>query len=314
MQAINQIIEWTRWKKKVVLEKFEISSSQISRWKQEKIEKPSLLNPYKILDEEVQKVIDYRTSGDEIRDLGYRKFTWKMVDENIVFVAESAVYRILRGFKLLGKAFKEKDGALKEYKSKPLYVHHHWHTDIAYVILGGIHYYLIFMLDGFSRYLLSWELMTDMSKVSVDIFIQRTIDQYPGAEPMIIHDNGSQYISHEFKQILFENNCKDVPARLKHPETNGKAERFVGLVRSEALRPKSPSFYSEGKRVIERYAYEYNHNRYHAGIKFLKPADVFNGRGEMILVERQKKLKEARRARFEFNLKLNSILMEGLPA
>ncbi len=100
---------------------------------------------------------------------------------------------------------------------------------------------------------------------------------------MIIHDNRSQYISHEFKQILFENNCKDVPAWLKNPETNGKAERFVGLVRNETLRLNNPSFYSEGKRVIEKFVYEYNHNRYQAVIKFLKPADVFKGRGEMIL-------------------------------
>jgi putative transposase len=314
MKAVNQIIEWTGWKKKIVLEKFGISSSQISRWQQEKVEKPCLVNPFKILPEEVQKIIEYRTSDDVIRDLGYRKFTWRMVDENIVFLAESAVYRILRGFKLLGKAFKENDGALKEYKNKPLYVHHHWHTDIAYVILGGIHYYLIFMLDGYSRYLLSWEFMTDMSKISVDIFIQNTIDKYPEAEPMIIHDNGSQYISHEFKQILFENNCKDVPARLKHPETNGKAERFVGLVRSEALRPNSPSYYGEGKRVIENFVYDYNNNRYHAGIKYLKPVDVFNGRGEIILADRQRKLKEARRQRFEKNSVLNGILMEELPA
>lgn len=314
MKAVDKIIEWTGWEKKTVLKKFGISSSQISRWQQERTRKPSLVNPFKILPEEIQKVIEYRTSDDDIRNLGYRKFTWKMVDENVVFLAESAVYRILRMFKLLGKAFKENNGALKEYKNKPLYVHHHWHTDIAYVILGGIHYYLIFMLDGYSRYLLSWELMTDMSKISVDIFIQNTIDKYPEAEPMIIHDNGSQYISHEFKQILFENNCKDVPARLKHPETNGKAERFVGLVRNEALRPSSPSYYGEGKRVIEKYANDYNNNRYHAGIKYLKPIDVFRGRGEIILADRQKKLKEARRQRFEKNLLSNRILMEELPA
>jgi transposase InsO family protein len=237
-----------------------------------------------------------------------------MVDENIASLTESSVYRILRAFRLLGRSFKEKDGALKEYESKPKYVNHHWHTDIAYVIVSGIHYYLIFMLDGYSRYLLNWELMTDMSKVSVEIFIQNTIDKYPEAEPMIIHDNGSQFISRDFKKILFENNCKDVPTRLKHPETNGKAERFVGLIRNEALRPNSPSFYSEAKRVIEKYVNDYNNNRYHSGIGYLKPVDVFNGRGDLILAERKKKLKEARRKRFLKNTELNSILMEGLPA
>ena len=314
MKAIDITIERTGWRKRVVLQLFGISSSQINRWRQEKTKIPHLVYPYQILPEEIYSITSYRCSNDENRSLGYRKLTWKMIDENIVFLSESSVYRILSCFKLLGKTFKENDGALKEYKNKPLHVHHHWHTDIAYVILSGIHYYLIFMLDGYSRYVLYWELMTDMSKISVDIFIQRTVDKYPEAEPMVIHDNGSQFISHDFKQILFENNCKDVPTRFKHPETNGKAERFVGLVRGEALRPGSPSYYGEAVRVIGNYVEEYNNNRYHAGIGYLKPVDVFCGRENIIRAERKIKLSEARQERFKKNSVLNSITREDLPA
>jgi putative transposase len=314
MDAIETAIRRTGWKRTEVMRLFGISSSQVGRWRRVNIPGPCLIYPFHILDEEVQKAIAYRTSSEENRDLGYRKFTWKMVDEDIVYLSESSIYRILRQFKLLGRAFKENDGALKEYENKPLYVHHHWHTDIAYVIMSRIHYYLIFMLDGFSRFLLHWELMTDMSGTSVEIFTQKTIDKYPEAMPMVIHDNGSQFISHDFKRILFENNCTDVPARIKHPETNGKAERFVGLIRSEALRPNSPSYYGEGVKVIEKYVDEYNNRRYHAGIGYLKPVDVFHGRGPAILADRREKLKQARQERFERNTELNSILLEDLPA
>ncbi len=314
MEAIDMTVNRTGWKRRDVMRRFGISSSQVSRWSREKTFRPCLIYPFHVLDEEVEKVIAYRTVTEDNRDLGYRKLTWKMVDEDVVYLSESSIYRILRQFKLLGRAFKENDGALKEYKNKPKYVHHHWHTDIAYVILSGIHYYLIFMLDGFSRFLLHWELMTDMSGPSVEIFTQKTIDKYPEAHPMVIHDNGSQFISHDFKQILFENNCTDVPTRMKHPETNGKAERFVGLIRSEALRPNSPSYYGEGLKVIENYVDEYNNRRYHAGIGFLKPTDVFHGRGPAILAERRDKLKQARQKRFEINSKMNSFLLEDLPA
>jgi transposase InsO family protein len=314
METIEITIQRTGWKRTEVISRFGISSSQISRWRRGTTRRPNLVYPFRVLDEEIQEVIAYRTSSEENRDLGYRKLTWKMVDEDVVYLSESSIYRILRLFKLLGRAFKENDGALKEYENKPKYVHHHWHTDIAYVILGGIHYYLIFMLDGFSRFLLHWELMTDMSGPSVEIFTQKTIDKYPEARPMVIHDNGSQFIGHDFKRILFENNCTDVPTRMKHPETNGKAERFVGLIRSEALRPNSPSYYGEGVRVIEKYVDEYNNKRYHAGIGYLKPVDVFHGRGPAILAERREKLKRARKERFEKNRELNSILLEGLPA
>lgn len=314
MDAIESAIQWTGWKRAEVMHLFGISSSQLSRWSQEKLVRPCLVHPFHILDEEVKKVVAYRTSTEENRNLGYRKFTWKMIDEGIAYLPESAVYRILRIFKLLGRAFKENDGASKEYENKPLYVHHHWHTDIAYVIMSCIHYYLIFMLDGFSRFLLHWELMTDMSGISVELFTQKTIDKYPEGRPMVIHDNGSQFISHDFKKILFENNCINVPTRMKHPETNGKAERFVGLIRSEALRPNSPAYYGEGIKVIEKFVDEYNNNRYHAGIGYLKPVDVFHGRGPAILAERREKLKQARQERFFRNSELNRILMGELPA
>ncbi len=314
MEAIEITIRRTGWKRAEVMRLFGISPSQVSRWRSEKKSRPCLVYPFRILSQEIEKVLAYRTSSEDNRDLGYRKLTWKMIDEDIVYLSESSIYRILRQFKLLGRAFKENDGALKEYEYKPKYVHHHWHTDIAYVILGGIHYYLIFMLDGFSRFILHWELMTDMSAMSVEMFTQKTIDKYSEARPMVIHDNGSQFISHDFKRILFENNCTDVPTRMKHPETNGKAERLVGLIRSEALRPSSPSYYGEGVRVIEKYVDEYNNRRYHAGIGFLKPVDVFYGRGPAILAERRRKLKQARLKRFEVNTELNGILLEDLSA
>lgn len=296
------------------MRRFGISPSQVSRWNGDKTSHPCLIYPFHILDEEVETVIAYRTSSEDNRSLGYRKLTWKMIDEDVAYVSESSTYRILRHFRLLGRVFKESDGALREYENKPKYVHHHWHTDIAYVILGGIHYYLIFMLDGFSRFLLHWELMTDMSGPSVELFTQQSIDKYPEARPMVIHDNGSQFISLDFKRILFENNCVNVPTRMKHPETNGKAERFVGLIRSEALRPNSPSYYGEGFRVIEKYVDEYNNSRYHAGIGYLKPVDVFHGRGPDILAERRRKLQQARKKRFEVNMALNRKLLEDLPA
>jgi len=314
MEAIEHVILWTGWKRAEVRRLFCVSSSQISRWKQEKPVHPCLVHPFHILDEEVQRIFEFRTSSEENRNMGYRKFTWLMVDEGVAFLTESSVYRILSMFKLLGKAFKENDGAQKEYEHKPLYVHHHWHTDIAYVTMSGVHYYLVFMLDGFSRFLLHWELMTDMTGLSVELFTQRTIDKYPEARPMVIHDNGSQFISHDFKYILSENNCIDVPTRRKHPETNGKAERFVGLVRTEALRPNSPAYYGEGVKVIEKFVDEYNNNRYHAGIGYLKPVDVFHGRGPAILAERKEKLKQARQERFTRNTELNRILMGELPA
>jgi transposase InsO family protein len=267
-------------------------------------------NVMQITDEEINKVVAYRIQNDYNRNLGYKKLAWKMIDEDVVYISPASVYRILKKHGLLGRTYKNSNDSGKEYKHKPKCVHHHWHTDIAYVALRGVYYFFIFMLDGYSRYILNWELMIDMSGKSVELFVQKTIDKYPGHEPMIIHDNGSQFTSLDFKRVISFNNCVDVRTKVRHPETNGKAERFVGLARQEALRPKSPVYFNDAERVIKKYVDFYNNKRYHAGINYLRPADMFLGKDQKILEERQLKLQKAREIRAIKNKEYNAHLKE----
>jgi len=228
-------------------------------------------------------------------DIGYRKFTWQMVDENVAFLSESKVYDILSEHnRLQGWNRVENSGTEKEYRHKPKHVHYHWHTDIAYVKVGGVFYFLIMMLDGYSRYLLDWELMPDMLGGSVEMFVQRVKEKYPHARPRLINDNGSQFISHDFKRLLQKLEIQQIFTRRNHPQTNGKIERMNGTVKQEALRPGQPSDFQEAWEILNKYSYEYNHQRLHAGINFLRPADVFFGRRGLVLNERREKLENAR--------------------
>ncbi len=53
-------------------------------------------------------------------------------------------------------------------------------------------------------------------------------------------------------------------------------------------------YYQEAWDALNEYAYNYNHQRLHAGINYLRPADMYFGRGQKILRERATKLKSAR--------------------
>jgi transposase len=55
-------------------------------------------NPRKVRDTEVKAIVEYRRAH---MDVGYRKLTWMMVDENIAFLSESSVYQILSDHDLL---------------------------------------------------------------------------------------------------------------------------------------------------------------------------------------------------------------------
>lgn len=251
------------------------------------------------LSEEVQAVIDFRSHHP---DIGYRKLTWLMNDANVAFLHESTVYQILSKHDLLNGWHRADSGdTQKEYRHKPSSVHEHWHTDIAYIKVAGVFYFLIMVLDGFSRYVLDWELMTDMLGRSVEDFILRVKEKYPNAQPKLIHDNGSQFISNDFKKLVTQLKIQQVRTRRNHPETNGKAERWNGLVKQEAIRPRCPVSYQEAWQVLDEYVDLYNNRRLHAGIKFLRPADVFLGRAVGILARRKENLATARAVRLEAN-------------
>jgi transposase InsO family protein len=261
------------------------------------------VNDRKILQSEVNAIVDYRKLHP---DIGYRKLAWQMVDENVACLSESAVYNILKENGMLYGWFSGKNGdpAEKEYRHKPRHPHHHWHTDIAYIKIAGIFYFLIMMLDGYSRLLLDWELMPDMLGSSVEDFVARVKEKYPYAKPKLIMDNGSQFISLDFKRLVQNLQIDPVHTRRNHPETNGKAERMNKSVKYEAIYPNCPSSYQEAFQILNKYAYEYNYQRLHAGIKYLRPADMFFGRGTKILAEREEKLITARNVRKQKNREL----------
>jgi putative transposase len=285
-----------------ILEMFGIKKSTYYDW--QKVpeivpDKKAVVSAASVRPDEVAAVLAYR---DRHPDIGYRKLTWQMVDENIAFLSESKVYDILsENNRLQGWNRFDNGETAKEYRHKPKHVHYHWHTDIAYVKIGGVFYFLIMMLDGYSRYLLGWELMTDMLGGSVEEFVQRVKDKYPYAKPRLINDNGSQFISYDFKRLLQRLDIQQIFTRRNHPQTNGKIERMNGTVKQEALRPGQPCDFQEAWEILNKYSYEYNHQRLHAGINFLRPADMFFGRGNLVLDERREKIENARAERKSLN-------------
>ena len=260
-----------------------------------------------ILPDEVAAVLAFR---EKHPDVGYRKLAWMLVDTDTAYLTESAVYTILSEHNRLNGWNKTgSDSAGKEYTSKPQHVHDHWHMDIAYIKIGDNFYFLIMMLDGYSRFLLDWDLMPDMLGSSVESFVQRVKDKYPEQQPRLITDNGSQFISVDFKRLVSNLQIKHIRTRRNHPETNGKIERLNSSVKSEAIRPNHPQSYQEACDTLNDYAYFYNYQRLHAGVNYLRPADMFFGRGDKILHERRNKIKLGRDLRIEQNKARKSSLI-----
>ena len=72
-----------------------------------------------------------------------------------------------------------------------------------------------------------------------------------------------------------------------HPMTQGKTERWHQTLKNRIL---LENYYLPGdlEAQIEAFVNDYNHLRYHESIANLTPADVYFGRGQTILIERER--------------------------
>jgi len=227
---------------------------------------------------------------------GCRRLTYMMMDAGLVAVSPSSVYRVLKGAGLLGrwKGAPSKKGTGFQQPFKP---HEHWHTDISYINIRGTFYYLCSVLDGFSRYIVHWEIRQSMTEADVEIVLQRARERFPDAGPRIISDNGPQFIAKDFKEFIRLSGMTHVRTSPFYPQSNGKQERWHATLKRGCIRPGTPLNLQDARRIVADFVAHYNEMRLHSAIGYIAPKDKLEGRAEAILADREEKLPAARATR-----------------
>ncbi len=131
---------------------------------------------------------------------------------------------------------------------QPLKSHEHCHIDVSYVNICGTFYYLCCLLDGYSRYIVHWELREAMTEKDIEIILQRAREKFPQATPRIISDNGPQFIAKDFKEFIRMAGMTHVRTSPYYPQSSGKLERFHKTIKHECIRPKVPLSLDEARR------------------------------------------------------------------
>lgn len=176
-----------------------------------------------------------------------------MLDDDIVAVSPSSTYRMMKAAGHLDRNVvtptKKGTGFVQ-----PLKIHQQWHTDVSYLNLGGTFFYLISVLDGYSRYLVHWELREHMTEQDIELVIARAVEKHPSVKPRIISDNGPQFIAKDFKEFIRVCGLTQVPSSPFYPQSSGKLERWHGSLKDECIRRTCPSTKEEAEQRIASYA------------------------------------------------------------
>lgn len=114
------------------------------------------------------------------------------------------------------------------------------------------------VLDDASRMILAYGEFDHATAENTLLLLKKALEY--GKIREMITDQGSQFTSDLLKEFCQSNNIKQIFGRIKHPQTNGKIERWFGLYRQK--RDLFPSF--------KEFVYWYNHVKPHLSLNFDK--------------------------------------------
>lgn len=266
-----------------------IPKSSYYRWRMEQVNPVAPARPWnRITPVEEDRIL---VIARESPDLSSRQLSAWITDNAGFAVSESTIYRILRREGLV-KRQETQPLADKEYHTKTTGPHQMWATDASYFrVVGWGYYYLVTVMDDYSRFILGWKLQRDLSANSLIEVVQAAVDTTGMTDVPIedrtrlLSDNGAGYVSRAFRDYLTLVGISHILAAPYHPQTNGKVERYQQSLKKEVhqLPYELPG---ELEKAIADFVDYYNYRRYHKALSNVTPADVLFGRREDILRRR----------------------------
>jgi len=218
--------------------------------------------------------------SDDFVCYGYRKVTISLQEKEYL-INRKKVYRLMNESNLLlGKVIKT--------QGKRQWVQHRKITaqkpmeyiclDIKYVWVEGEkrHYYLLTVLDVFTRKVLAWILQRSVRQMDVIRLLRKVDLQHSLRGVNVRNDNGSQFIAHRVRFFLRTSEANQEFTHIATPEENAYIEAYHSIYEREVVQRFEFSSYYEAGLTTAAYVDFYNHRRLHGGIGNKRPQQVWD--------------------------------------
>lgn len=184
-------------------------------------------------------------------------------------------------------------------------------SDITYYDLGGRFYYIIFIIDVYTKLILAHQVSDNMRAHENVKMIKKMLDKNQFVSNQTIHhsDRGSQYSSKEYTRLLKKSGIK-ISMGLVATD-NAYAERVNGIIKNEYLKRKKIKSFKELKVETKKAVSHYNRKRKHRAFKMKFTPLEF--RNSLVNLETQKRPKVIIYAEGNSKFKQTSSLLEFNP-
>jgi transposase InsO family protein len=211
---------------------------------------------------------------------GYQKITIQLKQEEYI-INHKKVYRLMDQHNLLlGKVIRTKGRRqwVKHRKinaEKPM---EYLCLDIKYLWVHGEkrYYFLLTVLDVFTRKVLRWILKKSIRKIDVINLFREINLEYDIKGVNVRNDNGSQFIANDVRQFLRAAEVNQEFTHVATPEENAYIEAYHSILETEVVQRFEFDGFYEAKLTIAAYVEFYNNRRIHGGIGFITPQQKWN--------------------------------------
>lgn len=234
------------------------------------------------------EIVDNAIVIDDIRKIlsaefvcyGYQNITAELRDMSYI-INPKKVYRLMdENHLLLGKVIRTqgKREWVKFRKIEAAKPMEYLCWDIKYVWVPGEHknYYLLSLMDVYTRRILDWIFQSSVRKIDVIKMINR-IDLAHGLKGVVVrNDNGSQFIANKVRHYLRTLEAHQEFTHIATPEENSYIEAFHSIFEREVIQRYDFASFYEAKLTILEYMKFYNERRRHGSLNRKTPLQKWN--------------------------------------
>jgi putative transposase len=149
-------------------------------------------------------------------------------------------------------------------------------SDITYFEVGDRFYYITFIMDAFSRYILGYKASKRLTTEQTTLAALNMALRYKALKipkGIVFHsDGGGQYYDKEFLEITGKHHF--VNSMREFAYENGKAERINGIIKNNYLRHRQIRNFEELEKELDRAVSLYNNERPHKNLNYKTPKEI----------------------------------------
>ena len=149
-----------------------------------------------------------------------------------------------------------------------------WVSDITYIRTVEGWLYLATIMDLCSRRIVGWAMADHMKESLVVEALNNALVSRKPSKGWIHHsDQGSQYMSTTYIELLKDNKAIISTSRKGNPYDNACIEAFHATIKKECIYRQKIETIKEAKRIVEKYIINfYNAKRRHSTLNYLSPS------------------------------------------